>query len=110
MADTITAEYHYKDADGIEQTVEKTYTVEQYLNTVTEAYGEKAYALIKAINDYGYYAQQYLSANAKTPWTLGTDRVAMKTVYTNNYSEQDLAEYAIQRELKEEDIEKTPIP
>ena len=106
MADTITAEYHYKDADGIEQTVEKTYTVEQYLNTVTEAYGEKAYALIKAINDYGYYAQRYLSANAKTPWTLGTDHVAMKTVYTNNYSEQDLAEYAIQRELKEEDIEK----
>ena len=109
MADTITAVYHYKDAEGNDKTVEKKYTVEDYLESVTEeAYGTKAFNLIKAINDYGYYAQQYLSANAKTPWTLGTDHKQMTTVYTEsyNYSVQDLAKYAIQRDLKTTDIEK----
>ena len=61
MADTITAVYHYTDANGTAQTVSKTYTVETYLDSLTAEYGDKLFALGRAINDYGYYAQQFLS-------------------------------------------------
>ena len=101
MADTITAVFHYTDVYGVPQTVTKTYTVETYLNAFTEADGEEIYALIKAINDYGYYAQQFLSQNAKVPWTLGTDHAAMAKVNALSYSytADDLSQYAIQRTL-----------
>ena len=101
MADRITAVYHYKDADGTEQTVATEYTVETYLNAFSESSGEELYDLIKAINDYGYYAQQYLSKHAKTPWTLGTDHAAMAKVNTTEYSytADDLAAYKIVKDL-----------
>jgi surface protein len=102
MADTITAVYHYRNAEGNDSTITKEYSVQQYLNNFTTLSEPQALvSLVKAINDYGYYAQRYLSANAVTRWTLGTDHEAMTNVYTTSYAytKDNLEQYAIRRSL-----------
>ncbi len=104
MADTITATYCYKDADGNDKTVIDTCTVEEYLNKFTQEDGAEIFALIQAINDYGYYAQQFLSQYAKETWTLGTDHKEMAKVNTTayEYTADDLSGYAIRKELNDD--------
>ncbi len=108
MADKITAVFHYADDDGNDSTVTKEYSVEEYLGYFIDqatqnpgTYSNELIDLVKAINDYGYYAQQYLSANAVTPWTIGTDHTGMSNVYTASYTytKAALEGYRIQRDL-----------
>ncbi len=74
MADTITAVFHYGD----DKTVEKEYSVKTYLDTVLNGdYEEPLKNLCAAINDYGYWAQQYLSSYRG--WSIGTDYAAMSS-------------------------------
>ena len=106
MADLITAIFHYT-VNGTEATLWCEYTVEQYLYELVALGAVGALLdLTQAINDYGYYAQQFLSAYAKKPWTLGTDHEAMTTHYKDSYSlnQNDLAEFAVQKNLQDADI------
>ncbi len=79
MADTITATYYY--GDGNEKSVSKDYSVKEYIEAVAEnaARGDaaclKALDLVKALADYGYYAQLALSET--NGWTIGTDHAEM---------------------------------
>ena len=100
MADTITAVFHYSDGEG-EKTLTKEYTVEEYLSNFTDSQIPSLNGLVRAVSDYGYYAQRYLSAYAVTPWVLGTDHKEMTGAYTGSYSYalSDLSPYAIQKQL-----------
>ena len=62
MAEDITAVYYY--GEELNETVETHFSVLDYVNYIekySSDYSEKVQELAKAINDYGYYAQQYLS-------------------------------------------------
>lgn len=75
MADEIIAVYHYL-ANGEEQTVSQTYTIEQYLRTLSaqqDATDEEK-AMAKATADYGYYVQPYLAD--VNDWALEGDSAA----------------------------------
>ncbi|MBO4926653.1 MAG: InlB B-repeat-containing protein [Clostridiales bacterium] len=89
MADTITATYHYKE-NGTEKTVSNTYTVVEYIDAVVNSLSttKKDKDLVKALKDYGYHAQQYLSE--VRGWELGTDYTAIEKPYTSSYSQDDM--------------------
>lgn len=101
MAEEITATFTY----GTDQTVENVYSVEDYVEYVVEhpdAFGGENGAtvkLVKALHDYGYYAQQYssdahgwtlgekyasMTANEGAPYTASYDYGAVSTA-TNKY-------------------------
>lgn len=74
MADDITAVFHYLE-NGEEKKVSQTYTIEQYLRSLSilgQTAEEKA--LANATADYGYYVQPYLAdANG---WSLEGENAA----------------------------------
>ena len=87
MADTITAVYHY----GNGNTVSKEYSVERYIQAIennASSYSDKMVALARAIADYGYYAQIYLS-DLHT-WTIGNEYAAMSLHFTDKYDHADI--------------------
>ena len=91
MADTIYATFHYFK-DGEELTVEDTYSVVEYLNTIKYGdFSDKMKALAVAIGDYGYYAQPYLSD--KHGWDLGPDHEEMPASPYLNYTMYDETDY-----------------
>lgn|GEM_PF-2910079 len=68
MADDITAVFHYTEG-GTEKTVEYVTTVEDYLDVlITNADNDQEYAAAagaaRALNDYGYYSQLAVDAEA----------------------------------------------
>ena len=94
MAEAIKATLHY----GGERTVSMNYSVEDYVKYVDEHqsyFTERTIALVKAIADYGHYAQPFLSK--QNGWTIGKDYAEMKTYYTDSYDadaiKASLAEY-----------------
>lgn len=99
MGDTITAAYCYKQ-NGEDYFSEITYSAQQYLTDymkrVTESEEPDGQPLItnvvKSLADYGYYAQQYLSA--LRGWTIGEDgaHAAMAAPYTASYSYDEILE------------------
>ena len=98
LADTITATFHY--GDGL--TVEKTYSVKEYLGTYDEYrsnFDEKTQAMIEALADYGHYVQAFLAA--QKGWTYGVEHEEMNKSYTASYDIDTIkaaaADYAIVR-------------
>ena len=86
MAEPITATFHYTQ-NGTEKTVEKTYSVMDYIAAYEEnkdKFDETSCALVEALADYGHHVQIFLSE--QRGWTLGTDYAEMTAVYTQNYS------------------------
>ncbi|MDO4193985.1 MAG: hypothetical protein Q4D24_11825, partial [Erysipelotrichaceae bacterium] len=82
MADEIKAVFHYGDSETLEQ----TYSVKQYLSYFDDhesEYDPTTLALIRAIADYGHYAQPYLSRTNN--WTIGVDHQEMDKYYTESY-------------------------
>lgn len=82
MADTITATFHYGD----DQTVSLDYSVADYIAYFDEhpsEYNQTTLDLIKAIADYGHYAQPFLSV--ENGWTIGTDYAEMAKHYTESF-------------------------
>ncbi len=82
MADTITATLHYGDG----QTIEKTYSVEQYIRDFEDnkaQYDNKTITLVEALCSYGYHVQQFLSA--VNHWTLDTDYKAVYQSFNEAY-------------------------
>lgn len=95
MADTITAVLRYGD----EKTVSQDYSALDYINTVEEKsdqYSENTLALVRAIADYGHYAQPVLAAN--NHWTIGAEHAEMAKHYTDSYDYEavlsELSDYA----------------
>lgn len=73
MADTITATFHYTK-DGQEQTINKTYSVEEYFaayEAKKDQFTPEQQKLIEALANYGYYVQEYLEP--VKAWTFGED-------------------------------------
>lgn len=96
MAETITATYHY----GENETAENTYSVKQYVEAVVASDAAECAAvkdLIKALADYGYYAQLCLSAT--NGWTIGADDGYAEMIhYTDNINTNvHLDEFAYSR-------------
>ena len=89
MADEIKAVFHYF-RDGEERTLEKTYSVKQYVLDFdrTGGFGEKVTALAHALADYGHHVQPYLSQ--LRGWEIGTDHLEMDLSYKGDYSNTDL--------------------
>lgn len=87
MADKITAELHYKENDN-NKTISCNYTAKDYLNMgFANEEEQKTLALLKAIADYGHYAQPPLARENK--WTVGIQHAVM----TSQTSETDFDEY-----------------
>ncbi len=87
MADLITPVLHYS-RNGADLTVTGTpYSAEDYIRWAASSgsLSTREMHIVKALADYGYYAQQYLSR--QNGWTIGTDYAAMTLHYTDSYDE-----------------------
>ena len=86
MADPINATLYYYDSNGNKQSITTTSSAEDYLRKFNEQLdgGTKTWDLIKGINDYGYYMQQYLSGLKTTTWKLGVDHKAMEKAFATH--------------------------
>ena len=116
MADDIVATFYYTpDGSTQEKSVSRgsAYSVRRYIaKTINndETYlDETTIALIKALADYGHYAQAYLDSIRS--WTVGTDYEEMTLKFTDNYDvakiKQAVADKAIVRNNNTDgDIEK----
>ncbi len=84
MAETIDAVFHYA-VDGEEREISSRCSVKDYIEAYTalEEPDEKTLVLVKALADYGHYAQQYL-ANVNG-WTIGEKYAEMDLHYTDGY-------------------------
>ena len=85
MADKITPTFHYTENGQEKTVVGAAYSAEDYIkwavadNHVTG----KNLNIVKALADYGHYAQIYLSQ--QNGWSIGTDHAEMVTHTTNSY-------------------------
>ena len=87
MADTITAVLHIGDRTFYAN----DYKVEDYYDQIIAApgaYGTDVVNLVKALKDYGHYVQPFLSEHTRTPWTIGTDHMAI--TQSNTYDDSVL--------------------
>lgn len=104
MADEITAIYHY----GTDQSVTFTSSVKEYIENVAalaskgDTTCQKALPLVKALADYGYYAQQALAA--EHGFTIGTDHAEMIRYTTAPDISADLSAYAFSQNGNAESI------
>ena len=102
MADTITATFHYGD----NQTIEKQYSVKQYIETFDanqNLFDEYTKKLVKALADYGHYVQAFLSESRG--WTLGegdNSYAEMDRFYQNDYDYATIAESLTEKKLTRE--------
>ena len=85
LAEKITATFHYNG-----KTISVKKSVHDYLKQVMEAYKKQVatYNLMKAIMDYGHYAQEMLAET--NGWQVGVKYVAMPCATT--YTDADIAE------------------
>ncbi len=95
MADTIHAKFYY-DVNGEEYFTEADYSAQKYIESYMDSVDEAndpapdETALVKALADYGYYAQQYLSS--LRGWTLDTDHVSMAAPSVTGFDRDKVAE------------------
>ena len=85
MADTITATFHYP-VNGTERTIEKTYSVKQYIETFDAYQGSfdaTTQAMVKSLADYGHYVQPLLAY--QHGWTVGDEYAEMDRFYAQSY-------------------------
>ena len=95
MADTIHAKFYY-DVNGEEYFTEADYSAQKYIKSYMDNVDKEndpapdETALVKALADYGYYAQQYLSS--LRGWTLDTDHVSMDAPSVTEFDYDKVAE------------------
>ena len=94
MADEITATLTYRDG----KTVSDTFAVVDYIDAAEElleknpdTFDETTVCLIRALADYGYYAQQYFTALRNL--SPGDDFTPMDTYYTTEYPIEEFEEF-----------------
>ena len=90
MAETVTPTLHYTRG-GVEQTYTgESFSVKDYIDYVVENSGSfpsKVVTLVKALGDYGHYAQIYLGG--RNGWEAGTNYTAIA-----KYRAEDYADYS----------------
>ena len=87
MADTITAVFHY----GSGKTVAREYSVASYIEAVNrsaDSFDATTLALVRAVADYGHYAQTYLAS--ENGWIIGKDYSEMSLFYASSYNYADI--------------------
>ncbi|MBR4761600.1 MAG: hypothetical protein IK086_03090, partial [Clostridia bacterium] len=87
MAEAITPTFHYGDKTtlaGVSYSV-KDYI--DYVNANSGSFAAEVVTLVKAIGDYGHYAQDYLGA--KNGWTAGEDYTALAKYRAADYGSDD---------------------
>jgi hypothetical protein len=109
MADEIIADFHYF-VNGFEDHIAlevNELTVRKYLDSILqEDVSGELWNLAYAIMNYGYYAQQYLSVNAKTPWVIGEDHREIPHVENaQNYTQNELNSYKPEIGVQADDVE-----
>ena len=110
MADEVVAELRW-DGESIAGPVTASCSVERYANYVVEHdsdYSTEMVTLAKAINDYGYYAQLWLSEEHHFGLGAGGKYAAMKEPYKKAYNYDDVKSsaesYRIQKTLGNSDV------
>ena len=94
MADLITPTLHYTE-NGEEKTITGTpYSAEDYIRWAASdgSLTTRQTRIVKALADYGYYAQRFLST--QNGWALGTDYAEMSTHFTDSYDEPSIKQAA----------------
>ena len=87
MAEAITPTFHYGDKTTLAGV---SYSVKDYIDYVNANSGSfeaEVVTLVKAIGDYGHYAQDYLGA--KNGWTAGEDYTALAKYRAADYGSDD---------------------
>lgn len=102
MADKITPTFHYFENEVETTTVGEAYSAEDYIKWgLTNLTDERELNVIRALADYGYYSQIYLSGFNN--WTIGTDYAAMNTRYRTSFDydavRTALASYAVNSDI-----------
>ena len=90
MAESVTPTFHYGSGETV---VGEPYSVKDYIDYVKDNSGSfdaTVVTLVKAIGDYGHYAQDYLGA--KNGWTAGTDYTALAKYRAADYGSDDYAD------------------
>ncbi|MBO4433708.1 MAG: hypothetical protein J5852_09275 [Clostridia bacterium] len=98
MAEDVTPTFHY----GSKTVTGADYSVKDYIDYVNENSGSFAAAvvtLVKAIGDYGHYAQEYLGP--KNGWTAGTDYTVLAKYRAADYGTDDYTAKATALAVKE---------
>lgn len=102
MADDITPTFHYVENETEKEEVGDPYSVEDYIIWAVgigrSKLTDKELAVVRALADYGFYAQQYLAR--VNEWEIGTDHAAMSTAFTNYYTDSDITEVAQNYEIE----------
>ena len=85
MADQITPTLHYMDGSEEKTVVGEAYSAEEYITwgLADNHLTGDALNVVRALADYGYYSQFYLSR--VNGWTRGTDYAAMTTKYSEEF-------------------------
>lgn len=102
MADKITPTFHYFENEVETTIVGEAYSAEDYIKWgLTNLTDERELNVIRALADYGYYSQIYLSGFNN--WTIGTDYAEMKTRYSTSFNyntvRTELASYAVNSDI-----------
>lgn len=102
MADKITPTFHYFENEVETTIVGEAYSAEDYIKWgLTNLTDERELNVIRALADYGYYSQIYLSGFNN--WTIGTDYAEMKTRYSTSFNYNTvraaLASYAVNSDI-----------
>jgi hypothetical protein len=105
MADEVKATLHW-DGEAKAGTATASYSVERYADYVVShdsTFNDKMVRLAKAINDYGYYAQRWLSVENGFGLGAGGKFAAMKEPYKKTYNYDDVktsaSTYAITKDF-----------
>ena len=83
MADKFTPTFHYTEGEEEKTVVGEAFSAQDYIDWALTAVTGKDLVIVKALADYGYYAQPYLSA--QNGWTIGTGYAAMTTHVTESF-------------------------
>lgn len=91
MAETVVPILHYGDGKTL---TGASYSVKEYIDTVvanSESFSDNVVLLVRALGDYGHYAQIYL-ANRKG-WTAGEDYTVMPKYRNSDYTSDHYSAY-----------------
>ena len=85
MAEQYTPTLHYTYAQGGNESTEvgNPYSAKEYIDYGMAHFSGDDLDIIKALADYGFYSQQYLSV--QNHWTIGTDYAAMTTKSSSSF-------------------------
>ena len=109
LADEIVPTFHYTVNDEEKTVVGDAYSAQAYIiEAESKTLDANVTAVIHALADYGYHAQQYLSEY--NGWAIGIKYTEQTKVYTTSFDydavKTAVAPYSVQKDLVDTEIEK----